>query len=93
MTRIVEVYTRPGCMQCAATKQWLNQRGVTYVEHDADAYADYLTHVLGCNALPVVEVSLIPAMDATRNIGGEHITHWSQYRTDKLQQLLEGESR
>ncbi len=80
-------------MQCAATKRWLNQRGVTYVEHDADAYADYLTHVLGCKALPVVEVSLIPAMDATRNIGGEHITHWSQYRTDKLQQLLEGENK
>ena len=80
-------------MQCAATKQWLNQRGVTYIEHDADAYADYLTHVLGCQALPVVEVSLIPAMDATRNIGGEHITHWSQYRTDKLENLLEGESR
>ena len=80
-------------MQCAATKRWLNQRGVTYIEHDADAYADYLTHVLGCQALPVVEVSLIPAMDATRNIGGEHITHWSQYRTDKLQQLLEGENK
>ena len=80
-------------MQCAATKRWLNQRGVKYVEHDADDYADYLTHVLGCQALPVVEVSLIPAMDATRNIGGEHITHWSQYRTDKLQQLLEGENK
>ena len=93
MTRIVEVYTRPGCMQCAATKRWLNQRGVKYVEHDADDYADYLTHVLGCKALPVVEVSLIPAMDATRNIGGEHITHWSQYRTDLLQQLLEGENK
>ena len=93
MTRIVEVYTRPGCMQCAATKRWLNQRGVTYIEHDADAYADYLTHVLGCKALPVVEVSLIPAMDATRNIGGEHVTYWSQYRTDKLQQLLEGENK
>ena len=93
MTRIVEVYTRPGCMQCAATKWWLNQRGVTYIEHDADAYADYLTHVLGCQALPVVEVSLIPAMDATRNIGGEHITHWSQYRTDKLENLFEGENK
>ena len=93
MTRIVEVYTRANCMQCAATKRWLNQRGVTYIEHDADDYADYLTHVLGCKALPVVEVSVIPAMDATRNIGGEHITHWSQYRTDKLENLLEGESR
>ena len=91
MTRIIEVYTRANCMQCAATKRWLNQRGVTYVEHDADDYADYLTHVLGCKALPVVEVSLIPAMDATRNIGGEHITHWSQYRTDLLENLLEGE--
>ena len=93
MTRIVEVYSRPGCMQCAATKRWLNQHGVKYIEHDADAYADYLTHVLGCQALPVVEVSVVPAMDATRNIGGEHITHWSQYRTDKLQQLLEGENK
>ena len=91
MTRIVEVYTRPGCMQCAATKRWLNQRGVTYIEHDADAYADYLTHVLGCQALPVVEVSLIPATDTTRNIGREHVTHWSQYRTDLLENLLEGE--
>ena len=93
MTRIVEVYTRPGCMQCAATKRWLNQRGVAYIEHDADDYADYLTHVLGCQALPVVEVSLIPATDATRNIGREHVTHWSQYRTDLLQQLLEGENK
>ena len=93
MTRIVEVYTRPGCMQCAATKRWLNQRGVTYVEHDADAYTDYLTTVLGCRALPVVEVSVIPATDATRNIGREHITHWSQYRTDKLENLLEGENK
>ena len=93
MTRIVEVYTRPGCMQCAATKRWLNQHGVTYIEHDADAYTDYLTHVLGCQALPVVEVSLVPATDATRNIGGEHVTHWSQYRTDQLQQLLEGENK
>ena len=80
-------------MQCAATKRWLNQRGVKYVEHDADAYADYLTHVLGCNALPVVEVSLIPAADTNRNIGREHVTHWSQYRTDLLQQLLEGENK
>ena len=93
MTRIVEVYTRPGCMQCAATKRWLNQHGVTYIEHDADAYADYLTHVLGCQALPVVEVSVIPATDATRNIGREHITHWSQYRTDLLENLLEGENK
>ena len=93
MTRIVEVYTRPGCMQCAATKRWLKQRGATYIEHDADAYADYLTHVLGCQAHPVVEVSLIPAADTTRNIGREHVTHWSQYRTDLLQQLLEGENK
>ena len=93
MTRIVEVYSRPGCMQCAATKRWLNQHSVTYIEHDADAYADYLTHVLGCQALPVVEVSVIPAADATRNIGREHITHWSQYRTDKLENLLEGENK
>ena len=93
MTRIVEVYTRPGCMQCAATKRWLNQHGVTYIEHDADAYTDYLTHVLGCQALPVVEVSLVPATDATRNIGRTYLTHWSQYRTDQLQQLLEGENK
>ena len=26
----------PRPAQCAATKRWLNQRGVTYVEHDAD---------------------------------------------------------
>ena len=80
-------------MQCAATKRWLNQRGVTYIEHDADDYADYLTHVLGCKALPVVEVSVVPAADATRSIGREHVTHWSQYRTDLLQQLLEGENQ
>ena len=80
-------------MQCAATKRWLNLRGVKYIEHDADDYADYLTHVLGCQALPVVEVSVIPAADTTRNIGREHVTHWSQYRTDKLQQLLDGEKQ
>ena len=80
-------------MQCAATKRWLNQHGVTDIERDADAYADYLTRVLGCQALPVVEVSVIPATDATRNIGREHITHWSQYRTDLLENLLEGENK
>ena len=80
-------------MQCAATKRWLNQNGVTYIEHDADAYADYLTHVLGCKALPVVEVSVIPATDTSRNIGREHVAHWSQYRTDQLQQLLDGDNK
>ena len=93
MTRIVEVYTRPGCMQCAATKRWLNQHGVTYIEHDADAYTDYLTHVLGCQALPVVEVSHIPTADQHRRIGRTYITHWSQYRTDLLKNLLEGENQ
>jgi len=28
------IYTTPGCPDCGALKQWLNERGLTYEERD-----------------------------------------------------------
>lgn len=34
MTMDILIYTTPGCPDCAALKQWLDQRGVAYREKD-----------------------------------------------------------
>jgi len=30
----VDVYTTPGCPDCAAVKAWLTSQGVPFIEHD-----------------------------------------------------------
>lgn len=59
MTRIITVYTTPGCVQCTPTKRWLDNKGIPYTEvklaespEDAEAI-----QALGFKQAPVVIVS------------------------------------
>lgn len=53
----VEVYTRPGCQQCEATKRWLHARGVAYVELDARGFRGEFERLGAKLHAPLVKLS------------------------------------
>lgn len=69
---MVKLYSRPGCVQCAATEKILNKLGIDYTKvHVNDMIAEELREE-GFTALPVVHT---PA------------GMWSGFRPDKLATL------
>lgn len=74
-TTTITVYSRSGCVQCAATQRALTRAGLDFVTIDLDADPAALSHVkaLGYRQAPVVEA------------GGRH---WSGYRPDLLARLV-----
>lgn len=72
---MVTIYTKPGCVQCNATKRKAEEKGIPFVmvdvTEDADAMA--LVKELGYLQVPVVTTE-----------SGEH---WSGYRPDLLDSL------
>lgn len=69
---IVRVYSKPNCMQCRLTKNWLTGRGVPFVEDDAEADGVVeAARALGISAAPIVVV------------GDEA---WGGFRPDLLEQ-------
>lgn len=78
----ITVHTKPGCMPCKLTKDWLNRHHIDHLTVDVTASPAALEHVvsLGYQQMPVVTVT---APDGT-------ITdHWSGLRPDMLNTLLE----
>ena len=67
------VYTTENCVQCGATKRWLDTRGIDYETVDLTESPDDYAAVtaLGYKAAPVVAV-------------GEH-EHWGGFRVDLLE--------
>lgn len=57
--KTITVYTLPRCVQCTATKRWLDKRGIEYTTVDLTQSPDDYAAVkaLGYNAAPVVIVS------------------------------------
>ena len=53
--RKVTLYTKPGCVQCTATKRWLDKNNVEYTPIDVSKDAEALAKVkaLGYEAVPV----------------------------------------
>ena len=45
----VTIYTKPGCPYCAAAKDDLQRRGISYTEHNVKADAAALRHMLELN--------------------------------------------
>jgi glutaredoxin-like protein NrdH len=78
---MIEVYTKPGCVQCRATERDLERRGLPFETIDIsvdDAALDRVT-ALGHRQAPVVVANG---------------THWSGYRPDLLAGLaLEATAR
>ena len=72
---MVNVYSKPSCVQCTATKRALDSKGIAYREVDMSQDADALTRVkeLGYLAAPVVETA-----DGV---------HWGGFRPDKIAEL------
>jgi glutaredoxin-like protein NrdH len=69
------VYTKPNCVQCDATKRWLDNRGIEYstvdITEDQEAFDKVVA--LGFRAAPVVE---------------SPVGSWSGFDPDKLSQLV-----
>lgn len=69
---MVKLYSRPGCVQCAATEKMLNKLGIAYTKvHVNDMIAEELREE-GFTALPVVHTP---------------VDMWSGFRPDKLATL------
>ena len=67
----ITVYTKPSCVQCAATFRALDKAGISYETIDVTQNADAREYVmsLGYLAMPVVHLS--PTQ------------HWSGFRPDR----------
>ena len=73
----IDVYTKPACQPCRATKRKLDQLGVEYNEHQAADHMDMLSP-LGHTSAPVVVVT---------NDAGDMVAHWAGFVPDKLKGL------
>jgi len=75
----VTVYSKSDCVQCTATKRWLESRGVTYQEVNIEDDVKHLEAAksYGYLAAPVVVIDT-PA--------GEE--HWSGYNPNELDRTL-----
>lgn len=79
----VTVYTKPGCMPCKLTKDWLTRNNVGHLTVDvyaSPAAFDYVTRELGYQQMPVVTVA-----DQAGNV----TAHWSGLRPDMLATILD----
>ena len=72
---IVTVFSKPGCVQCAATTRALDARAIPYSLVDITASLEALAYVqsLGYRQAPVV----VTGAD-----------HWAGFRMDKIEKLV-----
>jgi len=69
------VYTKPNCVQCDATKRWLDNHGIEYSTVDIEQNQEAFDRIvaLGFRAAPVVE---------------SEAGSWSGFNPDKLSLLV-----
>ena len=72
---MITVYTKPQCVQCDATKRWLDNNDIAYTTVDISKDLDALDRIvaLGFRAAPVVD---------------SPVGSWSGFNPDKLSQLI-----
>lgn len=53
---MIELLSKPSCVQCAATKLWLDKRKIPFVEHDVTRNQDAYQRAIdsGITAMPIV---------------------------------------
>lgn len=58
MTTTVTVYSRPGCVQCDATKRTLDRKGIVHVDLELEDHPDVLKEAIDAGHLnaPIVTV-------------------------------------
>lgn len=76
MSKLVTVYSKPNCMQCNFTKQFLEDNGVPFIVKDIEESEEALAEVkaLGFASLPVVVIE------------GEE--PFNGFRPDRLESLI-----
>jgi glutaredoxin-like protein NrdH len=81
MIPVVEVFSRPGCVQCKQTDKRLDARGITYTETNVEQNDNAREFVkgLGYLAAPVVVIR--------DRQTGEVVRHWSGFRPDDIDSL------
>lgn len=74
---MIKVYSKPNCMQCKFTEDWLQKHNIIYEKLDVTDQPAALARVkeLGYQSLPVVETEM---------------ENWSGFRPDRLEVLLNG---
>lgn len=75
---MIKVYSKPNCMQCKFTEDWLQKHNIVYEKLDVTTQPSALARVkeLGYQSLPVVYV--------------DSNNHWFGFRPDRLEALLNG---
>ena len=73
---MIKIYTKPNCMACNFTKNFINDNGITAEFIDVTKDEQVLSYIkdLGYNAMPVVYV--------------DDSTHWFGFRPDELEKLV-----
>lgn len=56
MAKKVTVYSKPACVQCTATKRWLDTNKVEFEDGDAIANIEPIKGLVGLLAAPVIKV-------------------------------------
>lgn len=87
----ITLYSKPNCVQCMATKRFLDKAGLTYETIDVSTDAAALTRILdmGFMQAPVVETDE-PVIDSQgRGESTVLISAWSGFRPDLLAQLTQ----
>jgi glutaredoxin-like protein NrdH len=82
----VVLYSKPGCVQCTATKRGLEQHKVRYrvIDVTESEQAEARVRELGYQQLPVMD---IPFDREVFDTDGNRLQHWYGYRPDLLEQL------
>lgn len=65
---MITLWSQPACVQCAATKRWLNDNGVEYVERQIQEDLEKLEEFreLGIMRAPVVESDMLDPFSGFR---------------------------
>ena len=73
---MIKIYTKPNCVACNFTKNFINDNGITaeFIDVTQDEQALSYVKDLGYNAMPVVYV--------------DENTHWYGFRPDELEKLV-----
>lgn len=79
MAKKVTVYSKPACVQCTATKRWLDTNGVVFEDGDAIENIDPIKNLVGLLAAPVIKV-----VDESTS----EVTFWSGHNPILLEKHL-----
>ncbi len=76
MKQTITVYSKPDCMACTFTKNFIQDNEITaeFIDVTQDAQALTEMKALGYNSMPVVYV--------------DDSTHWFGFRPDELEKLV-----